>query len=63
MGVTLGITTLGIVIGTWVLAVTTERGQHITVWIAHFLGILLLIAIMVGSIIVSLGFLIRNIGV
>jgi hypothetical protein len=59
----LGVTTLGMVIGTWVLAVTTERGQHITAWAAHFLGLLVLIVIVLSSILISLGFMIRSIGV
>ena len=60
---TLGIITLGLVIGTWVMAVTTERGQQITAWIAHFLGIFSLITIMIASMLFSLNLVTRAIGV
>lgn len=58
----LGVTTLGLVMGTWVMAVTTERGQQLTAWVAYFLGLLVLIVIMLGSILISLGFVIRSVG-
>lgn len=58
----LGIITLSIVLITWITAVTTEAGQHITVWTAHFLGVLVLIALMMGSILLSLNYVLKEIG-
>jgi hypothetical protein len=53
----------GGVLGGWIMAVTTETGRALTAWAAHFIGILVMIALMAGSLlwsVMSLTFTIGN---
>jgi hypothetical protein len=52
----------GGVLGGWVMAVTTETGRTLTAWAAHFIGILVMVALMAGSLLWSVTSLIFTIG-